>query len=68
MHLLPGVRCHHIPAGKLTHAKVGDFIVTAQEGNYSLLCVRSIAEETLILEEISVPCKQIDMKAVEWKK
>ena len=53
---------------KLSHAKVGDFIVTAQEGNYSLLCVRSIAAETLVLEEISVPCKQVDLKTVQWKK
>lgn len=53
---------------KLSHAKTGDFIVTAQEGNYSLLCVRSITTETLLLEEISVPSKQIDLKTIEWKK
>lgn len=53
---------------KLSHAKVGDFIVTAQEGNYSLLCVRSIAAETLLLEEIAVPAKQINLKTIQWKK
>lgn len=53
---------------KLSHAHAGDFIVTAQEGNYSLLSVRSITANTLLLEEISVPSKQIDLKTMQWKK
>src|SRR5581483_3409810 len=53
---------------KLSRGQAGDFIVTAQEGNYSLLSIRSISESVLILEEISVPSKQIDLKTIAWKK
>ncbi len=53
---------------KFAHAEAGDFIVTAQEGNYSLLFIRSITSDTLLLEEISVPHKQIDLKKIDWKK
>ncbi|MBS0604532.1 MAG: hypothetical protein JSS60_05780 [Verrucomicrobia bacterium] len=53
---------------KFTQAKAGDFIVTAQEGNYSILFIRSITVDTLLLEEISVPSRQIDLKKVDWKK
>lgn len=53
---------------KFTHAQAGDFIVTAQEGNYSLLFIRSITAEILLLEEISVPMHQIDLKKIDWKK
>ena len=53
---------------KFTQAHAGDFIVTAQEGNYSLLFIRSITADILLLEEISIPEKQIDIKKVDWKK
>lgn len=53
---------------KFTGAQAGHFIVTAQEGNYSLLFIRSIASDTLVLEEISAPAKQIDLKTIDWKK
>jgi hypothetical protein len=53
---------------KFTQAQAGDFIVTAQEGNYSLLCIRSINADNLLLEEISIPEKLIDLKKIEWKK
>ena len=42
--------------------------MTAQEGNYSLLFIRSITADTLLLEEISVPEHQIDLKKIDWKK
>jgi hypothetical protein len=51
---------------KFTQATAGDFIVTAQESNYSLLFIRSITAETLLLEEISIPEHQIDTKKIGW--
>ena len=53
---------------KFAHANAGDFIVTAQEGHYSLLSIRSLTDKTLLLEEITVPCKQIHLKTIDWKK
>lgn len=52
---------------KLAQAQIGDFIVTAQEGNYSVLSVRSLTKDNLVLEEISIPSKQIDLKQINWK-
>jgi hypothetical protein len=52
---------------KFAQAQVGDFIVTAQEGNYSLLFIRSITAGILLLEEIAVPEHQIDLKKMDWK-
>lgn len=52
---------------KFAHAQNGDFIVTAQEGNYSLLFIRLITSETLLLEEISIPEHQIDLRGIDWK-
>ncbi|MGC1879196.1 MAG: hypothetical protein WA347_00715 [Rhabdochlamydiaceae bacterium] len=53
---------------KFAHANAGDFIVTAQEGNYSLLFIHSITTDKLILEEISIPEHLIDLKKIDWKK
>jgi hypothetical protein len=52
---------------RLAQAHPGDYVVTAQEGNYSLLSVRSLKEEKLVLEEIAVPQAQIELKKVDWK-
>lgn len=52
---------------KFAHAHEGDFVVTAQESNYSLLFIRSITADTLLLEEISAPERQIDLKKIDWK-
>jgi hypothetical protein len=52
---------------KFAQAKAGDFIVTAQESNYSLLFIRSITTDTLLLEEISIPDHQIDLKKIQWQ-
>ncbi len=53
---------------RFTHAEAGDFIVSAQEGNYSLLFIRSLTLDTLLLEEISVPSATINIKNFNWKK
>lgn len=52
---------------RFKEAQVGDYIVTAQESSYSLLIIRSITDQ-LLLEEICVPEKQIDLKRVDWQK
>jgi hypothetical protein len=53
---------------KFAEAQEGDFIVTAQEGHYSLLFIRSLNTDTLLLEEISIPSNQIELKKIDWKK
>jgi hypothetical protein len=50
---------------RFAHAKEGDFIVTSQENNYSLLFIRTLTADTLILEEISVP--EHHAKKTNWK-
>jgi hypothetical protein len=60
--------CNSLLEQKFSHARAGDFIVTAQEGHYSLLFIHSITLETFILEEISIPQNLIDMKKIDWKK
>ncbi len=52
---------------RFAYAQAGDFIVTAQENNYSLLFIRSVTSDLLLLEEISVPAHQVDVKKVHWK-
>lgn len=53
---------------KFSQAQPGAWIVTAQEGNCSVLSVRSMTQDTLLLEEISVPEALIDPKKTDWKK
>jgi hypothetical protein len=53
---------------KFQQAREGDFIVTAQETNYSLLFIRHIDAHTLILEEVTVPEAHIDPKKIHWQK
>lgn len=48
-------------------ANAGDYVVMAQEGNYSVLAVRSCSQGTLVLEEVAVPQTQIDLKTMHWK-
>lgn len=52
---------------KFQNARPGDYIITAQEKNYSLLRVRSIRGNVLILEEVCVPAHQIDLKKIDWR-
>lgn len=53
---------------KFMQGKGGDFIVTAQNGHYSLLFIRMLTADRLFLEEISIPEQQIDLKKINWKK
>lgn len=53
---------------KFAQAQPGDFVVTSQQGNYSLLCMRSYTERSFLFEEISAPSAHIDLKKTDWKK
>lgn len=52
---------------RLLNGTEGDFIVTTQGGNYSLLLVRKITPTHLVLEEISVLEKNIDLEKISWR-
>ncbi|MGL5627461.1 MAG: hypothetical protein ACRDDW_08175 [Candidatus Rhabdochlamydia sp.] len=45
----------------------GDFIVTAQEGVYTVLILRHKEKSQLILEEISIPQAQLEIKKINWQ-
>lgn len=45
----------------------GDFIVTAQEGVYTVLILRHREKNQLILEEISIPQAQLEIKKIHWQ-
>lgn len=51
---------------KYQKARSGDFIVTEQDHTYSLLFIREITEEHLLLEEIAVPDSQVNLKKIVW--
>ncbi|MBS0629361.1 MAG: hypothetical protein JSS30_03950 [Verrucomicrobia bacterium] len=52
---------------RLIRGTPGDYIVTAQGENYSLLLLRSIDSNRLILEEISIEQENVDLKKINWK-
>lgn len=51
---------------KLKKAEKGDYIVTEQDKNYSLLLVRSVNNNSALLEEISIPVSSFPDKT-SWK-
>ncbi len=59
---------HHSPifSSQLSKASPGDFVVTHQSGNYSLLVVRSLEKGRLILEEITVPERKVRLNKINW--
>ncbi len=50
---------------KFTQALPGDYIVTSQSKNCSILFIRSLSENSLTLEEISFPEKAYDLKEIK---
>ena len=52
---------------RLTKSKQGDYIVTAQGSNYSLLLIRQLENKKLILEEVVIEQNLVDLKKVSWK-
>ncbi|MBS0653509.1 MAG: hypothetical protein JSR39_08325 [Verrucomicrobia bacterium] len=53
---------------KYQMAHAGDFIVTEQDHTYSLLFIREITADHLLLEEIAAPDSQIDLNTIVWSK
>lgn len=51
----------------LIKGKVGDYVVTEQGGTLSVLLIRSLTSNYLILEEIDAPALQWDLKQGTWK-
>lgn len=51
---------------QLQKAKSGDYILTLQSGNYSLLYVQACDSHHLVLQEITVPESLINLKTIEW--
>lgn len=52
---------------KFLNGKAGDYIVTAQLGHYTLLFIQSLTSDTLVLEEITIPEKLINLKEIDWQ-
>lgn len=54
-------------ADRLLEGKPGDYIVTLQERNYSLLLLREVRQDALLFEEITVPVHLINKSSPSWK-
>lgn len=53
-------------ADRLLEAQKGDYIVTAQDKNYSLLLLREKNTHSVVFEEVSVPCSAIYLPGMDW--
>lgn len=51
----------------LKRAKPGDYLVTAQNKNYTVLLIRSKSDDLLNIEEITVPMARIPQEAFSWR-
>lgn len=52
---------------KIIKGEIGDYVVTEQGKIYTVLLIRTLNEDSLILEEVSVPETEIDLKKITWK-
>jgi len=52
---------------KLIKGNVGDYVVTEQQGTYTVLILRSLHPTHLILEEIDIPTINHNPKDMSWK-
>jgi len=52
---------------KVVKGEIGDYIVTEQGKIYTVLLIRTLNENSLILEEISVPETDINLEKISWK-
>lgn len=52
---------------KLLEASSGDYIVTEQDKNYSLLLLREKKTESVVFEEVSIPCNKIHLAGMDWE-
>jgi len=53
---------------RILKGNIGDYVVTAQGSNYSLLLIRAMGDSRLTLEEIMVSQSNIDLKKINWNK
>ena len=53
-------------ADRLLEAEKGDYIVTAQDKNYSLLLLREKTTTSIVFEEVSIPCNKIYLPGMDW--
>lgn len=53
-------------ADRLFEASKGDYVVTQQDKNYSLLLLREKNKEFLVFEEVSIPCNKIHLPGMDW--
>ncbi|MBX9923157.1 MAG: hypothetical protein K2Y01_03510 [Rhabdochlamydiaceae bacterium] len=54
-------------ADRLLEGKPGDYIVTQQDRNYSLLFLRELRKDAFLFEEITVPVHLINKSSPPWK-
>lgn len=52
---------------KIRDAGAGDYIVTEVSKNYSVLLIRSVSKETILIEEITAPASQFKALPTSWK-
>lgn len=62
------LRLHALtPADLMQGATSGDYIVTRQENNYSLLLLRQKDTRSITFEEVTIPCDKIYLPGMDWK-
>jgi hypothetical protein len=52
---------------KMVKGAPGEFVVTQQGGTYTVLLIRSLSEEAMVLEEIDAPTVNLEVDKVVWK-
>lgn len=60
--------CSFKLADRVLEGEVGDYIVTEQDRNYSILLLKESGKDALLFEEISVPSHLIKRSSIDWKK
>ncbi len=53
-------------ADRLEHAHVGDYIVTELDKTISLVRIRALSEQQLVLEEVTAPASLINPAKIRW--
>lgn len=51
----------------LRRAKPGDYLVTAQNRNYTVMTIQKVSPRQVVIEEITVPFKTVRAGEVSWK-
>lgn len=51
----------------LSYAKKGDYIVTARNKNYTILCIRERLDQGIVIEEVTIPENRFSRNIYSWK-